>query len=356
MMFDSPEDARLALQAYFDTPRIEMLVEALVPTLVFEVAPGKRIVVGDTKFGGRPDLPAGSAWPRPPAPADPEAIASQGNAEAGAEMRRHLAQGLPYTFIAQIDLAEAASLGNAASPLPPDGRLLFFYDLAVGPWETGKRPAKVIWDRAPRNKLATLAMPEDLARAAEKARRDAAENRAKYKLPEPSQAEGSNYEAPERGMTLRASLSLPDPSAIEMEASAKLNAAYSAAEGTQSGKNGQSFEEAYGEALTAGGKLKPAGRWHRQQLLGSPQPEQDDPRYDAVIVSQFGKQHLSSDEWKKERSAVMAAAHDWVLLFQLDLADWSAGAWGEGTVYFLMRRKDLEQRRFDEVVAVYQQT
>ncbi|QEN87148.1 DUF1963 domain-containing protein [Labrys sp. KNU-23] len=355
-MFDSPSDARLALQTYFDTPRVEMLVEALVPNLVFEISPGKRIVLGDTKFGGRPDLPAGTAWPRPPAPADPEEIAKRGNTEAGAEMRRHLAQGLPYTFIAQIDLADAAKLGSAASPLPGDGRLLFFYDLAVGPWETGKRPAKVIWDRAPRDKLATLAMPEDLARAAEKARRDAAESRIKYKLPEPSQPEGSNYDAPERAMTLRAGLSLPDPSAIEMEASAKLHAAYSASDGTQGGRNGQSFEDAYGEALIAGEKLKPAGRWHRQQLLGSPQPEQDDPRYDAIVVSQFGKQHLSSDEWKKERAAVMKAAHDWVLLFQLDLADWSGGAWGEGTVYFLMRRKDLEQRRFDEVIAVYQQT
>jgi hypothetical protein len=28
----------------------------------------------------------------------------------------------------------------------------------------------------------------------------------------------------------------------------------------------------------------------------------------------------------------------------------------EGTVYFLIRRSDLEQRRFDRVVAVYQQT
>lgn len=355
-MFDSPEDARLALQAYFDTPRVEMLVEALVPALVFEVAPGKRIVVGDTKFGGRPDLPAGSPWPRPPAPADPEEIAKRGNAEAGAEMRRHLARGLPYTFIAQIDLAEAARLGSAASPLPSDGRLLFFYGLAVGPWETGKRPVKVIWDRTPRDALATLAMPEDLAQAAQKARRDAAESRAKYKLPEPSQPEGSNYDAPERAMVLRAGLSLPDPSAIEMEASAKLHAAYSASAETQGGRNGQSFEETYDEALAAGGKLKPAGRWHRQQILGSPQPEQDDPRYDAVVVSRFGKQHLSSDEWKKERSSVMAAAHEWTLLFQLDLADWSAGAWGEGTVYFLMRRKDLEQRRFDEVITVYQQT
>lgn len=355
-MFDSPSDARLALQAYFDTPRVEMLVEALVPSLVFEIAPGKRVVLGDTKFGGRPDLPAGTAWPRPPAPADPEEIAKRGNAEAGAEMRRHLAQGLPYTFIAQIDLADAAKLGSVASPLPADGRLLFFYDLAVGPWETGRRPAKVIWDRAPNDKLATLAMPEDLVQAAEKARRDAAENRVKYKLPEPSQPEGSNYDAPERAMTLRAGLSLPDPSAIEMEASAKLYAAYSASNGTQSGKNGQSFEDAYGEALTAGGKLKPTGRWHRQQLLGSPQPEQDDPRYDAVVVSQFGKQHLSPDEWKKERAAVMTAAHDWMLLLQLDLADWSGGTRGEGTVYFLMRRKDLEQRHFDEVIAVYQQT
>ena len=52
---------------------------------------------------------------------------------------------------------------------------------------------------------------------------------------------------------------------------------------------------------------------------------------------------------------IEAGARDWRLLLQIDVGDFLQES-GEGTVYFLIRAEDLAERRFDRVVAVYQQT
>lgn len=49
-------------------------------------------------------------------------------------------------------------------------------------------------------------------------------------------------------------------------------------------------------------------------------------------------------------------ARDWMLLLQVDIGDWMQARFVGGTVYILIRRDHLEHRRFDEVVAVHQQT
>lgn len=353
-MFDSPADAAQALQAYFDRPRIEIVVEALVPAMVFEPLPDGRIAIGVTRLGGVPDLPAGVTWPRPAAPDNPEGIAGRGNEEAAKEMREHLARGLPYAFIGQVDLAEASALGSTASVLPSEGRLLFFYDLAVGPWETGMRPARVIWDQSPREALTPAETPRDLAEAQARYHKDMDEIRATFgEKNKKGKEEGTIYGAPARAVRLKPTLRLPHTHALEMEALPELNALL---RGQASGERAEAFREAYDEALMNHHDYVPKEAWRRQQLLGSPQPEQDDPRYDAVVVSQFGKQHLSSGEWKTHRTEIVAQARDWLLLLQIGLSDWMQAEFTEGSVYFLIRRSDLEQRRFDQVVAVYQQT
>ena len=85
-------------------------------------------------------------------------------------------------------------------------------------------------------------------------------------------------------------------------------------------------------------------------------PKQDAPRFDAVVVSEWGKQHLSREEWQEHREDVFRKAHEWVLLLQIDIGDWMQARFVEGTVYFVIRRDHLEKEKFDEVVAVYQQT
>jgi uncharacterized protein YwqG len=350
-MFDSPQAASEALLAWFDRPRIEIIVEALVPAIVLHPSAG-HIVIGASQLGGTPHASVDFKWPRPQKPDDPEEIAKRGNADAAQEMREHMAQGLPYAFMAQIDLAEAAKLGPVAVSLPSEGRLLFFYDIAIGPWETGMRPAKVIWDRTPIDRLAVLSVPDDLAAAQVKAREEAAALEAEFGTPgeASSKEQGTNYGAPARAVSLEATYRLPNPAALEFDRLGDFSRAQPA------GKESEDALAAYEEALQATHDQYPQEGWRRQQLLGSPMPEQDDPRLDAVVVSEFGKQHLSREDWVKHRAAIFEKARDWTLLLQVDLADWMQAPYVEGTVFFVIRRDDLDNRHFDKVIAVYQQT
>lgn len=350
-MFDSPAEATQALQAYFDTPRIEIIVKNLVLAVVLVPDTGAKTALGGTRLGGTPDAPAGFVWPRPPAPENPEEIAKRGNEDAAREMREHLALGLPYAFIAQIDLKEASRIAGAASGLPSEGRLLFFYDHAIGPWETGTRPARVIWDPSPAKDLTTIAMPHDLATAAAKDRAERDAIAAKYPDLEDEadkgKEKGTVYGAPSRAMTLQRTFRLPHPASLEMEPLRSQRGDEEEAE---------EFDSSYEEALEAHHDGYSREAWRRNQLLGSPQPEQDDPRYDAVVVSEFGKQHLSREEWAAHRDDIARNVREWALLFQLDVGDWMQERFVEGTVYFVIRKDDLAGRRFERVVAVYQQT
>lgn len=354
-MFDSPADAAQALQAHFDPPRVEILVKALVPAIVLHPETGREIVVGGTRLGGTPDGPQGFAWPRPPAPADPEESARRGNEDAARAMRAHMALGLPYAFIGQIDLAEAAAAGPVASVLPSEGRLLFFYDNAVGPWETGTRTARVIWDTTPVEELLSVAMPGDLAGAGARERAELAKLDAEFgSKGEARSREGTVYGAPAQARILRQTYRLPQAAAIEIDALPSELAAILA--GRTDGEDADDLRDAYEEALQAHHDGHPDESWRRQQILGSPMPEQHDPRYQAVAVTAFGKQFLSREEWSAHGDDIRRKAQDWVLLLQVDLKDWMQARFVEGTVYFVIRREDLAARRFETVVAVYQQT
>lgn len=198
-----------------------------------------------------------------------------------------------------------------------------------------------------------MATPPDLAEAAKKNAREMAEIRAKFPRAGEPKEEGTPYGAPAQPLRLKSTLRLPDPHGLEIAALPELAEAY---RGKTVDDEADDFGESYREAVEetqarADGKVR-----RRQQALGSPQAEQDDPRYDAVVVSTFGKQHLSSDEWKAHVAEIQAKARDWRLLLQIDLGDWMKADLVEGTVYFVIRASDLEQRRFDRVIAVYQQT
>ena len=353
-MFDNLADATEALQARFSAPQAARIVATLVPAIAFEPAFAEPGAPGTTRFGGRPDRAVGAEWPRPPTPDDADAIAARGNKDAASDMRRHLALGLPCAFMVQVDLAEAAALGSTALALPPDGRLLFFYDLAVGPWETGTRPARVVWDRSPREELASLEVPADLGEAAAREREGMDAIRAEHGgTREGASEEGTIYGAPGRVMRMRPVLMLPHSHAIELQALPELAAAYGEVDGSE---KAEALRDAYHDLLADDDDFRSGRRWRRHQLLGSPRPEQDDPRLDAVVASEFQRQRLSWKEWMRHRAGIMAQAHDWLLLLQIDLSDWMQADLVEGTVYFVIRTSDLAERRFDQVVAVYQQT
>jgi uncharacterized protein YwqG len=80
-------------------------------------------------------------------------------------------------------------------------------------------------------------------------------------------------------------------------------------------------------------KRKDAGQ-RRHRLMGTPEPEQDDPRLGVELNGPA----------------------DWQLLLQLDLGDLAQNRLVEGTVYFLIVREELAVRDFSKVRAVYSQT
>lgn len=104
-------------------PRVEALMK---PAIVAMACDGDAGMLGASRFGGEPDLPAGTAWPH--------------------------AWDVPMEFVAQVRLPDVAA-HDVDGILPTDGTLLFFYN---SQWtssfnERDDRPfecGKVIYARA----------------------------------------------------------------------------------------------------------------------------------------------------------------------------------------------------------------
>lgn len=86
----------------------DQLIATLEPAIRFRAAPSADAPALGSRFGGQPYLPHDRAWP----------------------VWEHPTQGeRPLWFFAQIDLAEAHAVAPASMQLPSDGLLSFFADL-----------------------------------------------------------------------------------------------------------------------------------------------------------------------------------------------------------------------------------
>ncbi|SFB05623.1 Uncharacterized protein YwqG [Rhizobium sp. NFR07] len=347
-MFDMPAEARQVIEERFAPDAVEMVFGALRPVIIFSETDDGR--TGGSRIGGTPDLPEGTDWPRRPVPENIDEIAKRSGEPYDKELRQHLAANLPYAFFAQIDLKEAAGLGELAKDLPNEGRLLFFYDTIGGPYDNAAQSGRVIWDRSPVGEIASAPMPNDLAAAAAAYRKMIDETNKQYGLESPGREPGTpepgtSYGGPSRPMALKAALQLPAYSSLEFQASGRLEKTYSADRAVIGSE--QAFSQAYSEL---------SGEYYPQnQLLGAPVPVQDDPRYNAVGGGEDDTQFPAGDDPTKKEDVIPKEAEDWRLLLQIEMTDWMQDS-TEGTVYFLIRKDDLENRAFDRVVAVYQQT
>jgi uncharacterized protein YwqG len=345
-MYTNVDEARQALDEVFVPEAVKIMLAALVPTIGFVVVEERDSPpLGTTRIGGTPDLPTHMAWPLRPVPADIEAITSAGGSNHGDHIRAHISRELPFDFTAQIDLAEAAKLGKLANALPDEGRLLFFCDVTVIPWRSGADSCRVIWDRSPVAKLERKTRPQVMIELAEKCVAEWNEMAEKESYLEKINTEQTPYWGPARAMNLVSRLQLPDRHSVEaLEDTALVEALAD-----------DDIEEAYCDLF---GEYwdKDVTDPIRQQLLGSPITEQRDPRYNAVVVADYGVQHLESDAYRPAWPKIKTAACDWLLLFQLDLKDYLQHKLTEGTVYFVIRKTDLAAREFGKVVAIYQQT
>jgi hypothetical protein len=319
-MFSSLTDARQqlvealadpeALESPLATIEIEQILSHLAPQYWIAPGDGPPERANGTRLGGAPDLQPGVDWPIRPVFRVLLARAQE-LSDHHSWILRHIERELPYEFLAQIDLVEGGPVG-AELGLPASGRLLFFWDGVGGLMFSEPEFARVLWDETPCHGLAQTAIPpllEELERAYDPT--------GKYKKP---------YIYPSRPMRLQPILHLPFCGAREMLDDPALSTRLEDFE----------FCSCYEELLRGEDgmtKRKDTGQ-RRNRLMGTPEPEQDDPR---LGVEPNGPT-------------------DWQLLLQLDLGDLAQNSLVEGTVYFLIAREHLAARDFSNVRAVYQQT
>jgi Domain of unknown function (DUF1963) len=298
--------------------------------------------------------------------------------EHHAWIARQVTQELPFEFVGQIDLADAARHTAHAQGLPASGRLLFFWDGAAGILESGPHTCHVIHDDTPVADLARLAIPEKFAemetwwreansgttfdqegtiRILEAAGLKEAAQIIRG-MEKPGQRPDPNLKKPfvypSRAKQFQPLRVLPSNGSRELGSDADLTAL----------ADGNATREHY--SLLTGNDIGPftfdrsnmrrTQDWltreaRRPRLMGPAHPEQDDPRYSVV-----GEANLPPNPWDAAKLAeAVRRAEAWQQLLQISIADLSQMQ-TEGTVYFMIHKTDLAKRDFLRVVASYQQT
>jgi uncharacterized protein YwqG len=386
-MFKNEADARAIIQQYcieeagmLVTPAdIELIMSRLRPQFWIAPVSDASTAMGRTHFGGAPEMPKGATWPLRPIPSDAAARAGEfSKYKTQHWIASHIVRELPFEFIAQIDLAEAARHPALAQSLPDTGRLLFFWDGVVGLHIEGATACKVIWDETPAPDLEPVPIPPvfaelekayaieqhaaalDNRRGILQALPDSVKLMKSAGMSDADMAQAENaireqfaqpfvfdpdvkkpYVHPRRSMTLTPILHLPGTHTIEAGQDTALSTALNA---------NPHLAECY-RVLTSNdeGPFAKSGRYaRRHRLLGLPDPEQDDPRYGAIDTALYPKGPWSPETIRDAN--VQASA--WRLLLQVDLGDMD----GSGTVYFIIRHADLANRDFSQVHAYYQTT
>jgi uncharacterized protein YwqG len=351
-MFSDQKHALNHLNEHFDQEQAAIIVRLLRPYLRLVAAP-EVSRPGQTRIGGTPDLSpeshsAGSQWPIREVPKDVDAIVNLGGSNHEAHLRKHLAQPLPYSFIAQIDLEEAARLTEThptlnSGLLPDHGRLLFFCDVPTVPWRNGIESCHVRWDVSARDTLTRATTPAILQELAKASIAELIAEFKKYKMKPETLSDP--YSGVERALRLEVGYALPDARAPESADDREFSALMA----------DEDISDTYSDFISEIGHDRAQGL-ERHRVLGYPLPEQDDPRYDAVALVDYAQER--SWEWtdRPEMAVIEAQMKQWHLLLQCDLSDYHQDPLCEGTLYFLIREDDLRSRNFDRVVVVYQQT
>ncbi|MEZ5850057.1 MAG: DUF1963 domain-containing protein [Hyphomicrobiaceae bacterium] len=385
-LFTSADDLRAVVDEYCvrnaDTPlapeQIETLAAGVVPQSWIARGSGEG-KIGATRFGGAPDLPKGTPWPKRKALPERAKAAAEGRFPKPWVVRQ-LAEEVPFEFVAQIDLAEAARHPDHANGLPHAGRLLFFVDDAVLMDEPAA-PADgclVIHDTTPRDGLQRIAVParfdemeawwrtpdpKHIARYEAMAKNlkaagqaDAAKTmqEAVRAASNPDTSARKPFVYPARAMKLVPLVVLPDKHAIEVDADAALKAL---AEDNVAGEHYSLLtSNDTGPFTTAPDDMRVSQPWlmreaRRNRLMGPPQPEQSDPRFDCIPQAE-----KPAYPWNEDQLVAMTKkAAEWRLLLQVSAADLSQTK-TEGTLYFMIRNDDLARADFSRCRVTYQQT
>ncbi|MFP2928781.1 YwqG family protein [Pyxidicoccus sp. 3LG] len=242
------------------------------------------------RYGGLPFLPPGTSWPRSP-------------------------EG-PLHFLGQLDFAELAECrGEHLPELPKEGLLAFFYDVENQPWGT-KPSHRAFWELIhvpPGSEQVPLSPPAELLRA----------------------------ERPVLPLRhLRPSLGLSLPGWADLNAPVEPD--------FWSEEQGEDIIEL--RRALAGTDNPDQGA---DQLRGHPNWWQEDGRIDAQLASNGIDAYRSDLSPQEER--LKSGASEWTLLWQVGTDEELDLVWGsQGTLYLLIRNKDLRARRFDRAWLILQ--
>lgn len=367
-MFENLRQAHTAFADFAPEALLDVVTSLLLPITVLVPSMGAQDTASLTFVGGTPVMSASLDWPVPPLPDDIDEVAGRGGSNHSAGIRKDLERRLPYAFIGQVDLSQLSE-----PSLPDSGRLLFFYDIAVGPWDTSVRSGKVIWDNAPLDELVELDANENLVSAEAEWNQE-----VRAYVPEPLVIDDELRKIMlETGMTEAEIDALADEAPVEQPAHEGQNVYFGPKRVMQAVTHYQvptSYNlewDAFVQEVDAkhpdtiskdvlGDIFSNAEIEYEYrspfQILGLPTPVQDDPRYYAAVPLVLDKQFPDSEDWETHEAKLNQQAKELKLLFQVSLADWLQEEFSEGTVYFLISDTDLKNRNFDAVITVYQQT
>ena len=290
------------LKGAIDAAGLTRVAEAIertaLPSILLHPSPAGEadFALGESKLGGRPDLPEGVPWP-----------------EFG---------GHPLAFVAQFDLAALAPF-DTGNLLPAEGLLLFFVmdpdPYYKGPWPAEGAVSRVLYYETTSVPLRRLEFPHALWPKA---------CYAACKVSYSEQITLITYDPYDPRTDWQYGFPLP-------LSDAEIDAYYALEKNL---------------LVEAGGTER---AMHR--LLGHPDEIQGSMRDDLLVELDEG-----ADTAEPADTSFWAASlgpgfrlkvFRWQLLLQLDTDDSTGMSWGDtGRIYFWIRDRDLQQRNFDVVL------
>ena len=256
-------------------------------------------IVNKSKIGGKPYLPKDFIWP--------------------------YYQGLPLSFLAQINLEEVNSL-DKDKLLPSKGMLYFFYELETEEWGyelKNKGCAKVFYYEDTSN-FELIDFPKDM----------------------------KDYcQVPEFKVTFKANISYPSYEDFDiLNEDEKILEKYRMSENLKDFENNLFYEYSnfYNEHIESLESYT--------KLLGYPDVIQNSMEEECAAVTRgFNMGGIGYP--KKYKEEIKKASKDWILLFQMDTletSDYELMFGDSGHIYFWIKKEDLANRNFENIWLILQ--
>ena len=248
-------------------------------------------IVNKSKIGGKPYLPKDFIWP--------------------------YYQGLPLSFLAQINLEEVSSL-DKDKLFPDKGILYFFYELETQEWGyelKNKGCAKVFYYEDTSN-FELIDFPKDM----------------------------KDYcQIPEFKVTFKANISYPSYEDFDIIHNG----------GKEVADNYEDFQDAYFDIYNK--HMESFDSYTK--LLGHPEVIQNPMEEECEAVTRgfdMGGMESYPKQYQKE---IRSASKDWILLFQMDTVETSNYElmFGDsGHIYFWIKKEDLANKNFENIWLILQ--